>query len=116
MRTEEAVAILSEHWAGCTDAFGLVIALKKMGAISVKDPALGSDLEAALEALEEAAKRLEGFSTNPMYHKAMIKGAKLIREMKHEWEVRAVSALRQSGESALRRDIRPSNGAHQKSL
>ncbi len=38
--------------------------------------------DAARAALEEAAKKLENYSTNTLYQKALTLGARLIREMK----------------------------------
>jgi hypothetical protein len=40
--------------------------------------------DAARQALEEAALRLEGYSTNDLYHRVLRLGAKLIRKIKDE--------------------------------
>lgn len=43
--------------------------------------------DAARQALEEAAKRLENYSTNDLYHRVLRLGAKLVRKIKDEMRV-----------------------------
>lgn len=40
--------------------------------------------DAARKALEEAAVRLEGYSTNDLYHRVLRLGAKLVRKVKDD--------------------------------
>ena len=110
MTSFEAAAILTKHWSSCPEPEGLVMALRELGAIKTRDPMATRELELVQEALEEAAFKLENFSTNSLYHKALLRGAKIIRDLKHDWEMRSLSTLRQGGEAFVRGDFGTANG------
>jgi hypothetical protein len=116
MKLDEATDILQRHWSACSDASGLAFALQELGAIKISEPSNDRELQLVGEVLEEVAERLESYSTNRLYHKALLRGAKLVRQIKHEREVRAISTLRQGGKPALRRDIRTPRRADKKPL
>lgn len=102
MNIEGAADILSKHWPSCSDALGLALALQRLGVLKVHEPIDDRETELVCAVLEQAAERLVNFSTNPLYHKALLRGAKIIREMKHEQEMRTISTFRQTRESPLR--------------
>ena len=106
----EMSAIRAVGFEFSEDARRTIAVLASLGVIKIRDrPMDESELEAVRDALDEAAERLEKFSTNPLYHKALLRGAKIIREMKHEREMRSLSALRQGGKAALCGSGNPTN-------
>lgn len=101
----EMAAIKAVGFEFSEDARRTIAILSSLGLIKIRDRALDEpELQAVRDVLDEAAERLEKFSTNPLYHKAMLRGAKLIRELKHECEMRSLSTFRQGGLSSLRGD------------
>lgn len=91
----EECAIRAVGFEHVDDVRRTVSILGSLGLIKLRDRALDEPVrEAIAEVLDEAAERLETFSTNKIYHKALLRGAKILREMKREYEIRELSARR----------------------